>query len=696
MKKLLSCLLALLLLLQLLPTLASAEEEPIYEPTPPPYPVGIRVRTIKLIQGHNMDPEGLRYDLVSILQRSAEAERIVYVPEIGDEAEVPMYWDEMTRYFGETPVLTDDQDAAPWGLGEHTAHLSVGGYETDFTVVIEENPVQSVFAEDRYCIVNWDDLPRKNEEGLPETRVNIDSPEVGMYCTNGWTYTGFEARELAEEYHERITFRLPEGETWNTEPLTVGDEHTVLCEAFGLTVEYTLRAVDSPVETLSMRDVETYAWSDGWGWMNEGFDYNPIGFLYDNMEFTLAEDAVYVPEVPSWETPFFYCRVLLPNGLEYNSSVELSVGENVLTLNCLGRETQFCLRILPTPIVSVEPVQGELWETVDQVSTDEWNEETGTLEKAFRWYCSDYLLVDLTLNDGVVLRCPIYALQDVIDEALGINARPRVLDDQDAYPDCTWDLGAHSIELWLLGEVYTLPVEVVPCPVEAFSAADLTFTAHTHGSWQPCQIWNEETGEYEPDPERQWYRYDVDPQITLTMTDGSLLTGTPEEIEAATGHKIWINGDGQDAEYPLRPGKREIEVRFAGSDRFFDRFWLTVISDVVFDDVRADAWYAEAVQWALDNSITNGTSDTAFSPNKPCTRAQVMTFLWRAAGSPAPTQDSCPFTDIRAGAFYDSAVLWAVEQGITTGTTDTTFSPNKTCTRAEIVTFLWRAFADGT
>ena len=634
MKKLLSCLLALLLLLQLLPALASAEDEPIFEPTPPPYLVGIRVRTIKLVQGHNMDPEGLRYDLVSVLQRSAEAERIMYVPEIGDEAEVPMYWDELEEYFGETPVLTDDQDAAPWGLGEHTAHLSVGGYETDFTVEIEENPVRSLTAADRYCIVNWDDLPRKNEEGLPERRVNIDSPEVGMDCTNGWTYTGYEAWELAEEYHESISYRLPEGETWDTEPLTVGDERTVLCEAFGLTVEYTLRAVDSPVETLSMRDVETYAWADGWGWTDEGFDYHPIGFLHDNMEFTLAEDAVYVPNVPSWDTSVYYCKVLLPNGLEYDSSVELPVGENVLTLNCLGRETQFCLRILPTPIASVELVRGELWQTVDQGSFYEWDEETGTMVVAYGTYRSDDLLVDLTLNDGTVLRCPMCTLQDTIEEALGINARPRVLDDQDTYPDCTWDYGAHSIELWLLGEVCTLPVEVVPCPMAEFSVADLTFTAHTHGSWQPCQIWNEETGEYEPDPDRQWYRYDVDPQITLTMTDGSLLTGTPEEIEAATGHMIWINF-GQGETYPLLPGKQEVCVYFAGSYRICDKFWLTVISDVVFDDVPADAWYAEAVQWALNNNITNGTSDTAFSPKKTCTRAQVVTFLWRACGEAA-------------------------------------------------------------
>ena len=109
-----------------------------------------------------------------------------------------------------------------------------------------------------------------------------------------------------------------------------------------------------------------------------------------------------------------------------------------------------------------------------------------------------------------------------------------------------------------------------------------------------------------------------------------------------------------------------------------------------FVDVPGNAYYADAVSWAVANGITSGTTATTFSPNASCTRAQAVTFLWRAAGSPEPASTRNPFTDVKSDAYYYKAVLWAVEQGITVGTTDTTFSPNATCTRAQIVTFLWR------
>ena len=163
-----------------------------------------------------------------------------------------------------------------------------------------------------------------------------------------------------------------------------------------------------------------------------------------------------------------------------------------------------------------------------------------------------------------------------------------------------------------------------------------------------------------------------------------------------------------------------------------------------FQDVKQSAWYADPVAWAVEKSITNGTSDTAFSPNSTCTRGQIITFLWRAAGSPEPS-GTAAFTDVTADAYYakatawaaekgmadgetfapadpctremavefmwkyagspdaadasftdvtSDAVNWAVAEGVTNGTTDTTFSPDSTCTRGQIVTFLYRAFAE--
>ena len=109
-----------------------------------------------------------------------------------------------------------------------------------------------------------------------------------------------------------------------------------------------------------------------------------------------------------------------------------------------------------------------------------------------------------------------------------------------------------------------------------------------------------------------------------------------------------------------------------------------------FADVPANAYFADAVKWAVDKGVTNGLSDTMFGPYESCTRAQIVTFLWRAAGSPEPKTASS-FTDVPASAYYAKAVAWAIENGITNGMTETTFAPNATCTRGQSVTFLYRA-----
>ena len=109
-----------------------------------------------------------------------------------------------------------------------------------------------------------------------------------------------------------------------------------------------------------------------------------------------------------------------------------------------------------------------------------------------------------------------------------------------------------------------------------------------------------------------------------------------------------------------------------------------------FADVAADKFYYKPVLWASETGITSGTGKTTFSPNDDCTRAQVVTFLWRFAGCPEPTTAANPFEDVSDGKYYAKAVVWAAENGITTGTSETAFRPNQTCTRAQIVTFLWR------
>ena len=113
--------------------------------------------------------------------------------------------------------------------------------------------------------------------------------------------------------------------------------------------------------------------------------------------------------------------------------------------------------------------------------------------------------------------------------------------------------------------------------------------------------------------------------------------------------------------------------------------WTNPFSDVLEED-----YFFDPVKWAVQNQVTNGTDETHFSPDNDCTRAQMVTFLWRAKGCPEPTTINNPFIDLENDSYYEKAVLWAVEQGITKGTSDITFSPSTTVTRGQTVTFLWR------
>ena len=184
--------------------------------------------------------------------------------------------------------------------------------------------------------------------------------------------------------------------------------------------------------------------------------------------------------------------------------------------------------------------------------------------------------------------------------------------------------------------------------------------------------------------------------LNVTLTEGELIT-----VARVEGRKItalypedFLPGYTVDAEHAgsvtvyFRETVHEDWAEFGG--------YICIAQSVnppanPFTDVPADVWYADAVAWALKNGVTVGTSDTTFSPDQRCTRAQIVTFLWRAAGSPVPTQTEMPFTDVPGDTWYTTPVLWAVENNITAGTSDTTFSPHQSCTRAQIVTFLWHA-----
>ena len=184
------------------------------------------------------------------------------------------------------------------------------------------------------------------------------------------------------------------------------------------------------------------------------------------------------------------------------------------------------------------------------------------------------------------------------------------------------------------------------------------------------------------------FSYDEDslngPARTVDFTDFPMEAGTifAYTIPAGTdGDYRGYSEDGQDQYQP------DYDSQVDGDDRPLDGGPATTSS---FTDVPAGAYYADAVKWAVAEGITSGTSPTTFSPNNGCTRAQMVTFLWRAAGCPEPESDYEPFRDVPKDAYYRKAVLWAAGEGITSGTSATTFSPNATVTRAQTVTFLWR------
>ena len=173
----------------------------------------------------------------------------------------------------------------------------------------------------------------------------------------------------------------------------------------------------------------------------------------------------------------------------------------------------------------------------------------------------------------------------------------------------------------------------------------------------------------------------ISPSGNVSVREGrdQAFTITPDKGYAVANVKIDGRSIGAVKSYTFENVRRNhtIEVSFARANEFID--------------VPAGSYFYEAVMWAVENGVTTGVSASRFDPNGVCTRAQAVTFLWRAAGSPAPETSTMPFTDVPVGSYYYDAVLWAVENGITKGTSDTTFSPNMTCSRAQIVTFLWRS-----
>ena len=170
--------------------------------------------------------------------------------------------------------------------------------------------------------------------------------------------------------------------------------------------------------------------------------------------------------------------------------------------------------------------------------------------------------------------------------------------------------------------------------------------------------------------------------VTVTVKPDSGYVLETLTVTDKNGNELTLKDKGNGKyTFTMPAGKVEVKATFMEDNSMLNFFY----------DVPNNAYFYEAVKWAVKNGITTGVGDNLFAPEQPCTRAQIVTFLWRAAGSPEPKGAASGMSDVVSGSYYEKAVAWAIENGITTGTTTSTFSPDVTCTRAQAVTFLARA-----
>ena len=176
--------------------------------------------------------------------------------------------------------------------------------------------------------------------------------------------------------------------------------------------------------------------------------------------------------------------------------------------------------------------------------------------------------------------------------------------------------------------------------------------------------------------------------VTITATPDKGYEVDDIVAKDAKGNKLTLKDNG-DGTYTFTMPASKVTVTAA----FAEKKAEPIVPEKLFADVSAEEYYYEAVKWASENGVTGGIGENLFGAKLPCTRAQIVTFLWRAAGSPEPKGMS-GFVDVSADAYYAKAVAWAVEQGIVSGTSATTFNPDAVCTRAQSVAFLYRAFGE--
>ena len=295
----------------------------------------------------------------------------------------------------------------------------------------------------------------------------------------------------------------------------------------------------------------------------------------------------------------------------------------------------------------------------------------GIKHPTFKWdkrnISADYTEVDKAIAEAEALRGGRYTNYDAVEDAVNAVDRNKSVLEQDKVNKMAQDI-RDAIAALKKKKSHSSG---------GSSVADPTYTITTSDK--------AENGTVSTSPKNASKGDDV----TITATPDKGYEVDDIVAKDAKGNKLTIKDNG-DGTYTFTMPASKVTVTATFAEKQADE---PVAPEKLFADVSADAYYYEAVKWASENGVTGGIGENLFGANLPCTRAQIVTFLWRAAGSPEPKGMS-GFVDVSADAYYAKAVAWAVEQGIVSGTSATTFNPDAVCTRAQSVAFLYRAFGE--
>ena len=294
----------------------------------------------------------------------------------------------------------------------------------------------------------------------------------------------------------------------------------------------------------------------------------------------------------------------------------------------------------------------------------------GIKHPTFKWdkrnISADYTEVDKAIAEAEALRGGRYTNYDAVEDAVNAVDRNKSVLEQDKVNKMAQDI-RDAIAALKKKKSHSSG---------GSSVADPTYTITTSDK--------AENGTVSTSPKNASKGDDV----TITATPDKGYEVDDIVAKDAKGNKLTLKDNG-DGTYTFTMPASKVTVTAA----FAEKQAEPIVPEKFFADVSAEEYYYEAVKWASENGVTGGIGENLFGAKLPCTRAQIVTFLWRAAGSPEPKGMS-GFVDVSADAYYAKAVAWAVEQGIVSGTSATTFSPDAVCTRAQSVAFLYRAFGE--